>query len=82
MDESGSELDALRARMAGLADHLNGDWAEKLSEHLHLDRDTTECAYWHSGYHQALNDLLQVFMRDGATTCGSAGTSSLSRVAC
>ncbi|MEQ1718268.1 MAG: hypothetical protein ABL907_20185 [Hyphomicrobium sp.] len=29
-----------------------------LSSQKHLDRHTAECAYWHSGYHQALQDVL------------------------
>ncbi len=60
MDDSSFDLQALRTRMAGIGERLDGAWSEKLREHLHLDRGTKECAYWHSGYHQALADLLSV----------------------
>jgi hypothetical protein len=56
----------LRARMAGIGERLDGPWAEKLGEHLHLDRSTAECAYWHSGYHQALRDVLQLMTRSNS----------------
>jgi hypothetical protein len=58
MDDCCFDLQMLRARMAGIGERLEGAWSEKLREHLHLDRGSKECAYWHSGYHQALADLL------------------------
>lgn len=60
MEEAGAELKVLRMRMAGIGAQLDADWAEKVKTQLHLDRDTTECAYWHSGYHQALADVLHL----------------------
>jgi hypothetical protein len=54
------ELQVLRARMAGIGKRLDGEWADQLRDHLHLDRGTAECAYWHSGYHQALADVLDL----------------------
>ncbi len=60
MEESGAELKVLRMRMAGIGAQLDSDWAAKLSAQLHLDRNTMECAYWHSGYHQALADVLSL----------------------
>jgi hypothetical protein len=60
MEEVGAELRVLRMRLAGIGAQLNADWAEKLRAQLHLDRDTTECAYWHSGYHQALADVISL----------------------
>lgn len=70
----------LRARMTGLGACLDGAWADKLSAHRHLDRETSECAYWHSGYHQAMNDLLHIFASSDVIF-GSADTSSPLRAA-
>lgn len=75
MNDCGSELQMLRARMSGIGERLEGPWAEKLREHLHLDRGTTECAYWHSGYHQALADILNM-MSKNRITYDTLGTSS------
>lgn len=58
MSDNYFDLQILRARMAGIGERLDGTWSEKLRDHRHLDRGTKECAYWHSGYHQALADLL------------------------
>jgi len=60
MSESCVDLQILRARMTGLGERLDSDWSAQLREHRHLDRDTKECAYWHSGYHQALADLINL----------------------
>lgn len=81
MDDSSFDLQALRTRMAGIGERLDGAWSEKLREHLHLDRGTKECAYWHSGYHQALADLLGVVesspaiadISDRSSPCLTAG---------
>jgi hypothetical protein len=67
MDDCCSDLQNLRARMSGIGERLDGAWAEKLREHLHLDRSTTECAYWHSGYHQALADVLDLASKARST---------------
>jgi hypothetical protein len=67
MDDCRSDLQMLRARMTGIGERLDGAWAEKLREHLHLDRNTTECAYWHSGYHQALADALELISKARST---------------
>jgi hypothetical protein len=58
MSENCVDLQILRARMTGLGERLDSMWSNQLREQLHLDRDTKECAYWHSGYHQALADLI------------------------
>jgi hypothetical protein len=71
MNSCCSELQILRARMSGIGSRLDGAWAEKLHDQLHLDRNTTECAYWHSGYYQALADVLDLM----ATARASADTS-------
>lgn len=55
---SGSNMTILHDRMSGIGERLDGPWAKALREQRHLDRDTNECAYWHSGYHQALADVL------------------------
>ena len=60
MSENSVDLQILRARMTGLGQRLDSMWSTQLREHLHLDRDTKECAYWHSGYHQALADLISL----------------------
>ena len=60
MSENRVDLQILRARMTGRGERHDGVWSSQLREHRHLDRDTTECAYWHSGYHQALADLVNL----------------------
>lgn len=75
MSESCFDLQILRARMAGLGERLDSVWSTQLREHLHLDRDTKECAYWHSGYHQALADLISLIEGPRAIS-GIAGRSS------
>lgn len=60
MSENCVDLQALRTRMMGLGERLDGIWSKQLRDHRHLDRDTKECAYWHSGYHQALADLISL----------------------
>ncbi len=60
MDKAAAELKVLRMRMAGIGAQLDADWATKLNAQLHLDRNTAECAYWHSGYHQALADVVSL----------------------
>jgi hypothetical protein len=76
MEDSGVDLQTLRTRMTGIGKRLDGAWADKLREHLHLDRSTKECAYWHAGYHQALEDVLS-FMSQAQPTYDISGTSSL-----
>ncbi len=81
MEEAGAELKVLRMRMAGIGAQLDADWSEKLQAQLHLDRGTTECAYWHSGYHQALADVLNLMSLrhstsdtvDTSSSCLAAG---------
>ena len=81
MEEAGAELNVLRMRMAGIGAQLDADWATKLQAQLHLDRDTAECAYWHSGYHQALADVLNLMTlrrstsdtEDTSNSCLAAG---------
>jgi len=80
MKETYVDLQILRARMAGLGERLDGVWSKQLREHLHLDRDTRECAYWHSGYHQALADLISL-IEGPRPIFGSGDTSSQSRTA-
>jgi hypothetical protein len=81
MDDSLFDLQMLRARMAGIGERLDGAWAEKLRDHLHLDHDSSESAYWHSGYHQALEDVLRLMSKtrsiadisDMSSLCRAAG---------
>lgn len=81
MNGCDSELDMLRARISGLGAHLDGPWAQKLQAQRHLDLDTAECAYWHSGYHQALSDLLSIITRRDASA-DSADSSNPLPLAC
>jgi hypothetical protein len=75
MEEAGAELKVLRMRMAGIGAQLDAGWAEKLRDHLHLDRDTVECAYWHSGYYQALADVLNL-MTNSRSISDTSGISN------
>lgn len=67
MKDVGADLGALHARMAGIGSRLGGEWAEKLQHQLHLDLGTAECAYWHSGYYQALADVLDLMAKPRAS---------------
>ena len=58
MEVAGAEFNMLRLRLAGLGAQLDGEWSTILDEQRHLDRGTTECAYWHAGYYQALADVI------------------------
>ncbi len=75
MSENSLDLQILRARMSGLGERLDSLWSDQLREHRHLDSDTAECAYWHSGYHQALADLVSL-IEGPRPICGSAGKSN------
>jgi hypothetical protein len=76
MNDSCFDLQILRARMSGIGERLEGPWAETLDTHRHLDRDAPECAYWHSGYHQALADILHLIGK-ARPTSDNADTSNL-----
>lgn len=80
MSENCVDLQILRARMAGLGERLDSIWSDQLREHLHLDRETRECAYWHSGYHQALADFISLIEGPQAIS-GIADKSNRSRAA-
>jgi hypothetical protein len=75
MDFAGAELKVLRLRLAGLGAQIDSEWAAKLSDQRHLDRDTSESAYWHSGYYQALSDVLE-FMAPSDSISDTSDTSS------
>jgi hypothetical protein len=76
MDVAGADLEMLRLRLAGISARLDGDWAAKLDAQSHLDHETTECAYWHAGYYQALADILNLVSEPRRTTSDIVGTSS------
>ena len=59
MSSSPQVLGHMREKLAALDSYLA--MTECLHQQKHLDRVTTECAYWHSGYRQALHDLLGHF---------------------
>ncbi|HPG88324.1 MAG TPA: hypothetical protein PLD46_01625 [Hyphomicrobium sp.] len=54
------ELAELSNRMSGIGAWLDQTAAHHLTESRHLDIDTSEAAYWHAGYHQALADAIRV----------------------
>jgi hypothetical protein len=58
MEDVNADLMMLRLRMAGLGAQLDGRWSKTLEAQRHLDIDSDESAYWHSGYHQALADIV------------------------
>lgn len=58
-------LSDISARMAGIGLWLEQEAGAHLSEQRHLDRQTSESAYWHSGYHQALADVLRLLTAPG-----------------
>ena len=76
MNDARANLGTLHSRMAGIGSRLGGDWADKLQEQLHLDFGTSECAYWHSGYYQALADVLDLMTKPDASA-GSVDKPSL-----
>jgi hypothetical protein len=67
MNDVNAELTMLRLRMAGIGAQLDGRWSKTLDEQRHLDIDTNESAYWHSGYHQALSDVINMMSKQGTT---------------
>jgi hypothetical protein len=83
MDRADSELEleSMRARMAGMAEMLDGPWAAALRTQLHLDRDSAESAYWHAGYYQALADFVEA-LSAREPIYGTADTSNRIPVAC
>jgi hypothetical protein len=68
MQDASADFETLRLRIGGIRAQLDGDWSEKLGTQLHLDRDTSECAYWHAGYHQALADILALASKPFSTS--------------
>ncbi len=52
-------LDSLHDRMVAIDNWLEREAGPLISSQLHLDRDTSECAYWHLGYSQAMADILR-----------------------
>lgn len=51
--------DILIDRMAAIDTWLEREGHPKLSAQLHLDRQSSECAYWHLGYSQAIVDIMR-----------------------
>lgn len=76
-----ADILALRLRMAGIGTRLDGNWSKALEAQRHLDRDTDECAYWHSGYHQALADVIAMMSNVSETIDDISDTSNLYRAA-
>jgi hypothetical protein len=63
MDPVNADLMLLRLRMAGIGAQLDGNWSKTLDGQRHLDVESDECAYWHSGYHQALADIVTLMSK-------------------
>ncbi len=49
-------IEGLNTRAATIGKWLEDQSSAELGQQKHLDRNTAECAYWHLGYQQALND--------------------------
>ena len=81
MTNGKADLLVLRLRMAGIGTRLDGNWSKALEAQRHLDRDTDECAYWHSGYHQALADVIAMMSNVPEANDDISDTSNLFRVA-
>lgn len=72
-----TEHDALLQKITQIDSWLEREASDRLAPQLHLDRATSECAYWHLGYAQAMADLLHRFtisacresIGDTATSC-------------
>jgi hypothetical protein len=58
----------LRARVAQIAEWLQKEGVQYLTEQRHLDPDTPERIYWHLGYLAALNDVLRQLAQPNADT--------------
>ena len=63
-----STVDDLRGRVTKINEWLEASTVNKVRNQLHLDRNTTECAYWHLGYQQALSDIVRIMTAPGAAS--------------
>ena len=57
-------LTLLRRRRDGIRDWLDDEAPYTAVDPRHLDADTSERAYWHHGYQQALTDVLDILTAD------------------
>jgi hypothetical protein len=63
--------------MVAIDNWLECEAGARLSPQLHLDRASSESAYWHLGYSQAMADVLRAIslrsfpenIEDNATSC-------------
>lgn len=70
-----AKVDALVERLTALEAWLKTSAADALRSQHHLDHDRPERAYWHSGYHSAMVELLPL-IKDSVAAHRNAGTSS------
>ena len=75
MEERLAAVDALVERLAALEAWLRTSAADALRGQHHLDQDRPERAYWHSGYHTAMVELLPL-ITGSAAAHRNAGTSN------
>lgn len=78
MDMQDVNIEALRTRMTGIGDQLRRGELAHIDQQRHLDHGTAECAYWHSGYYQALADVFRL-MDARRTSLDTLDTSNLFR---
>ena len=62
MSES-NPLTLLLRRRDSIRDWLDEEAPYTAADQRHLDTDSSERAYWHHGYQQALTDALNILMR-------------------
>lgn len=53
-------MSRINVRLLGIKPWLETNSPEALKEQKHLDEGTSERAYWHAGYMQALQDVRKI----------------------
>lgn len=61
MSIPGTAIEAIKLRLTTMSEWLASEGVAPILEgQSHLDRSTPESAYWHSGYHRAMSDVLRL----------------------
>lgn len=69
-------INAIKHRLTSMGEWLaSAGVAPILGDQAHLDRSTPASAYWHSGYHQAMGDVLRL-LETSLSHADTEGTSS------
>lgn len=64
-ESNGRDIDAqIERRINGILEWLEKEHPNVFREQRHLDKGTTERAYWHYGYSAALRDVAKLIDRD------------------